>query len=46
MRNKTFAVIATVLLTLLVADLFGERRTITGINGKQDNDTVTIVNNN
>lgn len=31
MPNKTLAVIAAFLLTLIVTDLFGERKTITGI---------------
>jgi predicted DsbA family dithiol-disulfide isomerase len=40
MPNKTLAVIAAFLLTLIVADLFGERKTITGINEKKNNDAV------
>ncbi|WP_240613007.1 DsbA family oxidoreductase [Chitinophaga parva] len=40
MPNKTLAVIAVFLLTLIVVDLFGGRRTITGINQKKDNNTV------
>ncbi|WP_245843642.1 DsbA family oxidoreductase [Niastella vici] len=40
MPNKTLAVIAAFLLTLIVANLFGERKTITGINEKKNNDAV------
>jgi len=40
MPNKTLAVIAAFLLTLIVADLFGECKTITGINEKKSNDAV------
>ncbi|WP_162915586.1 hypothetical protein [Paraflavitalea soli] len=42
MPNKTLVVIAAFLLTLIVADLFGEANTITGINEKKNNDTVKI----
>ena len=40
MSNKTLAVIAAFLLTLIIANLFGERKTITGINEKKNNDAV------
>ena len=40
MPNKTLAVIAAFLLTLIIADLFGECKTITGINEKKNNDAV------
>ena len=35
MPNKTLAVIAAFLLTLIVANLFGERKATTGINEKK-----------
>lgn len=40
MSNKTPAVIVTFILTLIVANLFGERKIITGINDNRNNDTV------
>ena len=40
MPNKAVAIIAAFLLTLIVANLFGERKPITGSNEKKNNDAV------
>lgn len=40
MPNKSLAVIAAFLLTLIAANLFGEHNTLTGINEKKKNNTV------
>lgn len=40
MPNKTLTVVAAFLLTLIVADLFGQRNTVTEISENKKNDTV------
>lgn len=40
MSNKTLPVIAAFILTLIVANLFGKRKSITGSNERENNDTV------